>query len=134
MHEEDGPFRCADGGFLPEEELDVALLLDPVFFTFHRPYFSGICARIRRLIAGRGGLDGTGYRNAGYVPEAAAAPRARAPLAAGNPREGSRHLADPYLARVRGRSARARLRSRRRGTEARRALRAGERQPAAALR
>src|SRR5882672_3837283 len=105
-----------------------------MFFAFHRPYFSGIRARIRRLIAGRGGLDGTGYRKAGYVSEAAAAPRARAPFAARDPREGSRHLADPDLARVRGGSARARLRPRRRGAEARRALRAGERQPAAPLR
>src|SRR5260221_2530071 len=98
MHEEDGAFRCTDGGLLPEEELDVALLLDPMFFAFHRPYFSGIRARIRRLIAGRGGLDGTGYRKAGYASEAAAAPRARAPFAARDPREGSRHLADPDLA------------------------------------
>src|SRR5262245_54695201 len=53
--------------------------------------FLAFYARIRRLRRG-GGHDG--QRNARYVPQAADASRPGSRRAAGDPREGSRHLAD----------------------------------------
>src|SRR6185503_9339348 len=73
-------------------------------------------------------------RNVGHVSEAAHAPRRHARRPPCDPREGSRHLADLDLAALRGRSAGARVRPACRGAAARQPCRAGERQPAAAVR
>src|SRR5688572_11555117 len=97
------PF-AAPAGFFCQRKRRTSPFLTQCSVPFIGPYFIGFCARIRRLIEGRGGLDGARYRNPGYVSEAAHAPCACSAVAAGDSRKGPGHLADLDLAAVRRRS------------------------------